>query len=242
MSELAEGHTVKGYDVDLTGLRMRFLEMGGLVLDQVQRAARALSDNDLDLARTVLEQEQRVNNYDLRLDEDGIALIARRQPMGGDLRVIISIARAVTDLERIGDECKKIARYTLDETAERSLRPLTQLARDVRRMAPLALAMLREALNAFDGMNPEAAIDVARQDQELNAEFHAAMRRLVTVVMEDPRRLQAIVDAVFVLKALERIGDHAKNIARYIVYLVQGRDVRHDDTVILTASLGGGRP
>lgn len=232
MTEIAESHhTVRGYDVDLTGLRMKLLEMGGLVHDQVQRATRALLQNDRDLARGVLAREREVNEYDLNIDEDGIALIARRQPMGSDLRVVISIARAVADLERVGDEAKKIALHVLNQDAAHIT---AQLKHDVRHMAPLAAAMVHGALDAFDRMDATAAVEVARRDRELNDQFHASVRRLVTVAMEDPRRLQSIVDSMFVLKSLERIGDHAKSIARYVIYLVQGRDVRHDDTLILS--------
>lgn len=233
MSELSEGHIVKGYDVDLAGLRMKLLEMGGLVLDQVQRAVRALAERDAEIARAVLAREQEVNEYDLRIDEDSIALIARRQPMGSDLRVVMSIARAVSDLERIGDEAKKIARYAVGENLEHPQAPLPQLARDARNMSRIATLMLRDALDGFDRMDPHVAAEVSRRDNELNTEFQAALRHQVTVAMEDPRKLPQTLAAVFVLKALERVGDHAKSIARHIVYLVQGLDVRHEDTAVL---------
>jgi phosphate transport system protein len=235
MSEITEGHTVKGYDVDLAGLRLGLLEMGGLVLDQVQRAVNALANGDEALARSVLTREDEVNAYDVRIDEDSVTLIARRQPMGSDLRAIISIARAVSDLERIGDEAKKIAHAVVRGDGKRSARPSPQLARDARHMARFALEMLRDALDAFDRMDAAAAVDVVRRDLELNAEFQAALRRLLTQVMEDPRRLPAMLDAVAVLKSLERVGDHAKNIGRYVLYLVEGRDVRHEDTAVLIA-------
>ncbi|HKE45946.1 MAG TPA: phosphate signaling complex protein PhoU [Steroidobacteraceae bacterium] len=235
MSEITEGHTVKGYDVDLAGLRLGLLEMGGLVLDQVQRAVNALANGDEALARSVLTREDEVNAYDVRIDEDSVTLIARRQPMGSDLRAIISIARAVSDLERIGDEAKKIAHAVVRGDGKRSTRPSPQLARDARHMARFALEMLRDALDAFDRMDAAAAVDVVRRDLELNAEFQAALRRLLTQVMEDPRRLPAMLDAVAVLKSLERVGDHAKNIGRYVLYLVEGRDVRHEDTAVLIA-------
>jgi phosphate transport system protein len=239
MSEITEGHTVKGYDVDLAGLRLGLLEMGGLVLDQVHRAVNALVNGDEVLARSVLTREDEVNAYDVRIDEDSVALIARRQPMGSDLRAIISIARAVSDLERIGDEAKKIAHAVIRGDGKRSARPSPQLARDARHIARFAQEMLRDALDAFDRMDPAAAVEIVRRDLELNAEFQAALRRLLTQVMEDPRRLPAMLDAVAVLKSLERVGDHAKNIARYVLYLVEGRDVRHEDTAVLIAE--GGR-
>lgn len=240
MNELTEGHTVKGYDVDLAGLRIKLLEMGGLVLDQVQRAVGALVGADEPTARTVLAREQEVNDYDLRIDEDSIALIARRQPMGSDLRAIISIARTVSDLERVGDEAKKIAYAALGGDAKRNVKLSAELARDARHMARFAVAMLRDALDAFDRMDSVRAVEVARRDAELNAEFQSAVRRLVTQVMEDPRRLAPVLDAVTVLKALEHVGDHAKNIARHVLYVVEGRDVRHEDTNVLFA-VGDGK-
>ena len=233
MSELTEGHTVKGYDVDLAGLRIKLLEMGGLVLDQVQSAVAALAGADENAARAVLAREQEVNHYDLAIDEDSITLIARRQPMGSDLRAIISIARVVTDLERVGDEAKKIAYTILSAKDTRSKRLSAQLTRDARHMARFACGMLRDALDAFDRMDAARSVEVARRDAELNAEFQGAVRRLVTQVMEDPRRLAAVLDAMTVLKALEHVGDHAKNIARHVLYLVEGRDVRHEDTAVL---------
>ena len=235
MNELTEGHIVKGYDVDLAGLRLKLLEMGGLVLEQVQSAVAALAGADEAAARNVLAREEEVNRYDLAIDEDSITLIARRQPMGSDLRAIISIARVVTDLERVGDGAKKIARIVLSaSTRDRhSARLRAQLTRDARHMARFACGMLRDALDAFDRMEAARAVEVARRDAELNAEFQGAVRRLVTQVMEDPRRLAAVLDAVTVLKALEHVGDHAKNIARHVLYLVEGRDVRHADTSVL---------
>jgi len=235
MTELTEGHTVKGYDVDLAGLRIRLLEMGGLVLDQVQRAVAALAGADDPAARAVLAREEQVNGYDLRIDEDSITLIARRQPMASDLRAIISIARAVSDLERVGDEAKKIAYAALDSGGKRNTKLSAQLARDARHMAHFAASMLHDALDAFDRMDATGAVNVARRDTELNAEFQSAVRRLVTQAMEDPRRLAAVLDAVTVLKALEHVGDHAKNIARHVLYVVEGRDVRHEDTNVLIA-------
>lgn len=238
MTDLTAGHTVKGYDVDLVGLRMKLLEMGGLVLDQVQRAVAALVSADDAAAHAVLAREEEVNRYDSSIDEDSITLIARRQPMGSDLRAIISIARAVTDLERVGDEAKKIAYAAVGAKDRRNARLSAQLARDARHMARFACGMLRDALDSFDRMDAKGAVDVARRDAELNAEFQSAVRRLVTHAMEDPRRLAAVLDAVTVLKALEHVGDHAKNIARQVLYLVEGRDVRHDDAGALRA-IGG---
>src|SRR4029450_3975666 len=166
----------KGYDVDLAGLRLGLLEMGGLVLDQVQRAVNALVNGDEALARSVLTREEEVDAYDGRIDEDCVTLIARRQPMGSDLRAIISIARAVSDLERIGDEAKKIARAVLRGDGKRSTRPSPQLARDARHIARFAQDMLRDALDAFDRMDPVAGGGVVRGDKEVNADFQGRGR------------------------------------------------------------------
>lgn len=235
MSEITEGHTVKGYDVDLAGLRIKLLEMGGVVLDQVRRAVAALAKGDEAAGRAVLAREEQVNACELQMDEDSITLIARRQPMGSDLRAIISIARAVTDLERVGDEAKRIAYVALGAKDKHKARLSGQLARDALHMARFACDMLRDALDSFDRMEATRAVEVARRDAELNVEFQSAVRRLVTHAMEDPRRLAAVLEAVTVLKALEHVGDHAKNIARHVLYLVEGRDVRHDDTGVLQA-------
>jgi phosphate transport system protein len=235
MTDSTEGHTVKGYDVDLAGLRIKLLEMGGLVLDQVQRSVVALTTANEGAAHEVLAREPQVNQYDVSIEEDGISLIARRQPMASDLRAIISIARAVSDLERVGDEAKKIAYTALNPDGKRDNKLGKQLARDVRHMARFAVGMLRDALDAFDRLDAMSAVEVARRDAELNIEFQSAVRRLVTQVMEDPRRLAAVLDAVTVLKALEHIGDYAKNIARHVLYMVEGRDVRHEDTSVLVA-------
>jgi phosphate transport system protein len=211
--------------------------MGGLVLEQVRSAVTALAGADEAAARAVLAREEEVNRYDLAIDEDSITLIARRQPMGSDLRAIISIARVVTDLERVGDEAKKIAGIVLSAGTRdmRSARLSAQLTRDARHMAHFACGMLRDALDAFDRMEAARAVEVAQRDAELNVEFQGAVRLLVTQVMEDPRRLAAVLDAMTVLKALEHVGDHAKNIARHVLYLVEGRDVRHEDTSVLVA-------
>ena len=227
MNERTEGHIVRRYDGELASLRLLVLEMGGLVLDQVRRAVAALDHEDLDEAREVIARDHAVNAYDLRVDEASIRLLARRQPVAGDLRVIMSIAKAVSDLERIGDEAAKIARMALHLFAAGASVPKRALLRDVRAMATLATRMLHDVLRAFDEMDVNAALAVAAGDAELDREFRAASRRLSTYVMEDSRQLGHTINALTAVKALERIGDHAKNIAEYIVYLVTGQDVRH---------------
>jgi len=227
VNDRTEGHIVRRYDGELASLRLLVLEMGGLVLDQVRRAVAALDREDLSEAREVIARDHAVNAYDLRVDEASIRLLARRQPVAGDLRVIMSIAKAVSDLERIGDEAAKIARMALHLFASGASVPKRALLRDVRAMATLATRMLNDVLRAFDEMDVNAALAVAAGDAELDREFRAASRRLSTYVMEDSRQLGHTINALTAVKALERIGDHSKNIAEYIVYLVTGQDVRH---------------
>src|SRR5262245_45450563 len=227
MMERTEGHIVRRFDGELAGLRLLMLEMGGLVLDQVKRAVAALDREDLNAAREVIARDHVVNGYDLRVDESSIRLVALRQPVAGDLRVIMSIGKAVADLERIGDEAAKIARMTLRLYGPGGSSPRKALLRDVRSMATLATHMLEDVLRAFDEMDADAALEVAEGDAELDREFRAASRRLSTYILEDSRQLGHTINALTAVKALERIGDHAKNIAEHIVYLVTGQDVRH---------------
>ena len=220
-------HTVKQFDTQLANLRNLVLEMGGLVEDQIKNAIKALDDEDLSLAREVIARDQIINGLQVKIDEDNISLIALRQPVGGDLRLIMSLSKAVTDLERIGDEAEKIARMTIKTYDVISSPPSAKLLRDIRPMADLAKNMLHGCLDALARLDVEMAVEVARGDDNLDQEFQSALRRLITYMMEDPRTIGHAISVLFIIKALERIGDHAKNIAEYIIYLVKGKDVRH---------------
>jgi phosphate transport system protein len=226
VGERTEGHTVRRYDGELSALRLLVLEMGGLVLDQVRRAVQALEEGKVELAREVIARDHCVNGYDTRVNEAAIRLLALRQPVAGDLRAIMAIAKTVAELERAGDEAKKIARTALHLGAQ-TYAPLRSLLADVRAMAALATHMLDDVLRALDAMDVMGARAVAAGDAELDREFRAASRRLSTRIMADARQLGHTIDALMAVKALERIGDHAKNIAEHIVYLVTGVDVRH---------------
>ncbi|MER2601893.1 MAG: phosphate signaling complex protein PhoU [Candidatus Competibacter phosphatis] len=203
------------------------LEMGGLVEDQIKNAVKSLDDEDLTLAREVIARDQIINGLQVKIDEDTITLIATRQPVGSDLRLIMSLSKAVTDLERIGDEAEKIARMTIKTYDVVSSPPSAKLLRDVTPMAKLATDMLHGCLDALARVDVEMAVNVARGDDNLDQEFQSALRRLITYMMEDPRTIGHAISVLFIIKALERIGDHAKNIAEYIIYLVKGKDVRH---------------
>jgi phosphate transport system protein len=221
-----EGHIAKGYDGALGGLRLRVIEMGGLVSDQVTIAVRALLEADTAAAEQVLAREKRINAYDTEIEGECFALLARRAPVATDLRTIIGIGRAVRDLERAGDESKKIARFAL-AVALAGRDPSTAVHRYLRQMAHRAAGMMRAAVDALDRFDATVAYEVARSDEALDQEFEAAMLRLVTVATEDSHLLRPTIDTVFALKSLERIGDHAKNIAEHVVFMVSGNDIRH---------------
>jgi phosphate transport system protein len=208
---MIEGHISRSFDGALAALHMRVIEMGGLVLDQVREAAHAYTEWDTQFAEHVIERESAVNAYDKRIDEEQLALIARRQPMAHDLRAIIAMSRAVSELERAGDEAKKIAGTVLRHGG----RPGPATTRDARHLGRLAVSLLRLSLEAFDRLEHSLATEVIARDRELDAEYAAGLRRLLTRAMEDPRHFDVALEAAFVLKALERIGDHARNLARY---------------------------
>ena len=221
-----DAHTVKQFDVQLANLRNLVLEMGGLVEEQIKRAIQALDDEDITAAREVISRDQIINGLQVKADEDCVSIIALRQPLGSDLRLIMSLSKIVTDLERIGDEAEKIARMTVKIYEGIGSPPSAKLLRDVVPMAKLAQDMLHGCLDALARLDVEKAVEVAQGDDELDQEFQSALRRLITYMMEDPRTIGHAINVIFIVKALERIGDHSKNIAEYIIYLVKGKDVR----------------
>ncbi len=220
-------HIVKRYDQDLTHLRNLVLEMGGLVEDQVNRAMDALDEEDIAEAREVIARDQLINGLEVKADEASISLVALRQPLASDLRLVMSLYKAVTDLERIGDEAERIARMVVHIYDTAVSPPSNKLFRDVLAMAELAKAMLHGALDALARVDADKAIAVAQSDHDLDNQFQDGMRRLITYMMEDPRLIGHAIDVIFMLRSLERIGDHAKNIAEYVIYLVKGKDIRH---------------
>ena len=222
-----DAHTVKQFDIQLANLRNLVLEMGGLVEEQIKRAIHALDDEDITASREVISRDQIINGLQVKADEDCVSIIALRQPLGSDLRLIMSLSKIVTDLERIGDEAEKIARMTVKIYEGIGSPPSAKLLRDVVPMAKLAQDMLHGCLDALARLDVEKAVEVAQGDDELDQEFQSALRRLITYMMEDPRTIGHAINVIFIVKALERIGDHSKNIAEYIIYLVKGKDVRH---------------
>ncbi|MDO9051198.1 MAG: phosphate signaling complex protein PhoU [Methylotenera sp.] len=218
-------HTFKQYDAELEAVRGKVLEMGGLVEQQIVQALEALVKLDINLAKEVMANDHRVNALEVQIDEDCSHIIARRQPAAGDLRMVMMMVKTITDLERIGDEATKIARTAqkiFDE--DRMYKPRFN---EIKAMVALVREMLRTALDGFARLDISKTVEVARQDEQVDEQFRAAMRQLITFMLEDPRTISMSLEVLFVAKAIERIGDHAKNIAEYVVYMVKGKDVRH---------------
>ena len=223
------GHTVKRFDGEMSYLNQLVLEIGGLVLDQVKRALQAVRDEDPVGAREVIERDKQVNALDVKIDEEILKLLVRRQPVASDLRDIITITKTVTDLERVGDEIRKIALLVERLYENGNPAPNHNLLRDIDGMAKYAASMLRESLDSFETVDVRKALHVIRRDLQIEEMFQDALRRLTTYVMQDSRNVGHSVEIVLGLRALERIGGHAKNIAGYVIFFCTGRDVRHED-------------
>ena len=217
-------HIAKQFDADLENIRSRVLQMGGLVEQQIVHAFEALDSGDLALAEQVIATDHDVNRHEVELDEACAHLIARRQPAASDLRMIMAVIKTITDLERVGDEAKKVAKRA--RTLHSGDMPFVPRV-EVRHVSTAAVGMLRKALDAFARTDSTVSAQIARQDKEVDAEFKSIMRQLITFMMEDPRMISSSLEVLFIAKAIERIGDHAKNISEYVVYMVKGRDVRH---------------
>jgi len=218
-------HTFKQYDAELEAVRAKVLEMGGLVEQQIVQALEALVKLDANLAKEVMGNDRLVNALEVQIDEDCSHIIARRQPAAGDLRMVMMMVKTITDLERIGDEATKIAR-TAQKIYEED-RMYKPRFNEIKSMVALVREMLRTSLDAFARLDVTKTVEVARQDELVDEQFRVAMRQLITFMLEDPRTISMSLEVLFVAKAIERIGDHAKNIAEYVVYMVKGKDVRH---------------
>uniref|UniRef100_UPI00333FA7B8 phosphate signaling complex protein PhoU n=1 Tax=Castellaniella defragrans TaxID=75697 RepID=UPI00333FA7B8 len=217
-------HTNKQFHTELETTRSMFLQMGGLVESMVLDGMRALADGELELVDKVREHERQVNQLEVSIDERIGLLIARNQPTAVDLRLLLSISKMLTDMERCGDEAVKVAKVArrLHE-ADSSYEPVVEL----RHMADAVAGMIRASLDAFAREDPVAAAQVVRSDKEVDREWKAALRHMITYMIEDPRTISRSIDLVFIARALERIGDHAKNMAERVIYMVLGDDVRH---------------
>ncbi|MDB3966315.1 phosphate signaling complex protein PhoU [Porticoccaceae bacterium] len=219
-----ENHIMKQFDEELEEIRTRLMEMGGKVEQQLQNAVTAVTDADSKLAEEVISGDQSIDNMEVDIDEACILIIARRQPAASDLRLVMMVTKAVNDLERIGDEAKKIANHAII-LAEQS--GSVEGYTEVRHMGASVTRMLSDALDAFARFDVDGAMRTLEEDKQIDLEYKTALRELVTYMMEDPRSISRVINVLWVIRSLERIGDHAKNLCEQIVYVVKGKDIRH---------------
>lgn len=219
-----ENHITKQFDEELEEIRTRLMEMGGKVEEQLQNAILAISDANSQLAEQVILADQSIDAMEVDIDEACILIIARRQPAASDLRLVMMVTKAVNDLERIGDEARKIANHAiiLSEENESSVG-----YPEVRHIATSVTNLLAHALDAFARFDSDAAIRTIEEDQQVDLDYKTALREVATYMMEDPRSISRAINILWVLRSLERIGDHAKNLCEQIVFVVKGKDIRH---------------
>lgn len=217
-------HISRRFNEDLDDIKSSMLEMGGLVEKQVNDAVKALEDADTGLAEKVIEVESRIDTMEMDLDDTCATLIARRQPAATDLRMVMAVSRTVRDLERIGDEANKIARMAIKLLEQGETHKGFM---EIRHIGSGVQKMLHQALDAFARYNVEAALATMEEDKQIDMDYKSATREMITHMMEDPRNISRSLDILWALRSLERIGDHSKNICEHLVYLVQGRDIRH---------------
>ena len=222
---MTEKHLSSQFDSELNSVSTRVMELGGLVESQIQHAIYALAPFNLESVAQVEALEQRVNTMEVEIDHELSTIIARRQPTARDLRLLIAFSKATANLERMGDEAHKMARMVQAIIESGSARQLPTT--DLRVAADLASGLLRKALDAFARLDTKAAVAILKEDDLIDQEFDGFVRKLITYMMEDPRTISASLDLLFLAKAIERIGDHSKNVAELIIYLVEGKDVRH---------------
>ena len=228
-------HLSSQFDSELNQVSTRVMELGGLVEEQIRQAIYALSQFSLDAVAQVQALEQRVNGMEVEIDHELITIIARRQPTARDLRLLMAFSKATANLERMGDEATRMARMVSSIIASGAARALP--TSDLRVAADLASGLLRKALDAFARLDTKAALDILKEDDLIDHEFDGFVRKLITYMMEDPRTISPSLDLLFLAKAIERIGDHSKNVAELIIYLVEGKDVRHTTLAEIESAL-----
>lgn len=222
---MPDKHLSTQFDSELNGVSTRVLELGGMVESQLHQAIYALTHLSMETVAQVVETEQRVNAMEVEIDKELSSIIARRQPTARDLRLLMAMSKTTTNLERAGDEAVKVARMAKSIMESNSARTLPSM--DLQLEAELASGLLRKALDAFARLDVKAALAIMKEDDLIDREFDGFVRKLITYMMEDPRTISSSLDLLFVAKAIERVGDHAKNIAEFIIYIVKGEDVRH---------------
>jgi phosphate transport system protein len=222
---MPDKHLSSQFDSELNRVSSRLMEMGGLVESQIQQAVYSLSLFVENVADSVIENEHKVNTMEVEIDRELSSIIARRQPTANDLRLLMAISKATANLERVGDEAAKIARMVKSMLGHGSFRALP--SSELRLATEMASNLLRKSLDAFARLDTVTAVSILKEDDLIDQEFDGFVRKLITYMMEDPRTISSGLDLLFVAKALERIGDHAKNIAELIIYIVKGEDIRH---------------
>jgi phosphate transport system protein len=232
---MPDKHLSSQFDADLNNLSSRVMELGGLVESQIRQAIFALAHLNAEATRSVLDIEHKVNALEVEIDREISSIIGRRQPTARDLRLLMAMSKTTANLERVGDETAKIARMVNSIMEGDSHRSLPNS--DLKTEADLASGLLRKALDAFARLDVPMAISILREDDQIDREFDGFVRKLITYMMEDPRTISSGLDLLFVAKAIERIGDHAKNIAEFIIYVVKGEDVRHTPLADVESSL-----
>jgi phosphate transport system protein len=222
---MPDKHLSTQFDADLDVISNNLMRLGGLVESQVSQAIYALSISNAEVAEEVLEIENEVNTLEIEIDHEIASFIARRQPTAGDLRLLVAMSKTTANLERAGDEAAKIARKVT--SIVNGVAPLALPFSELRVCGGLATELLRKTLDAFTRLEVQTAVGILQNDGIFDREFDGFMRKLITYMMEDPRTISASLDLIFIAKSIERIGDHSRNIAEFIIYIVEGRDVRH---------------
>jgi phosphate transport system protein len=232
---MPDKHLSSQFDSDLNNISSHVMELGGLVESQIRQAIYALSQFNPEAADDVLVTENKVNTLEVEIDREIASVIGRRQPTARDLRLLMAMSKTTANLERVGDEAAKIARMVksiIDSSAPRTLP-----TGDLRVSAEMASGLLRKALDSFARLDVPMAVSILREDDAIDKEFDGFVRKLITYMMEDPRTISASLDLLFVAKAIERIGDHSKNIAEFVIYIVKGEDVRHTPLADVESSM-----
>jgi phosphate transport system protein len=217
-------HTSRRYNEDLERVRTKVLAMGGFVEQQLSQALTALVDGDSALGQSVASQDYKVNGMEVSIDEECSRILATRSPAAGDLRMVVATIKTITDLERIGDECERIG--SIAARLAKVERPADRY-REVKHLGRTVQVMVHNMLDACARLDADLALATARQDRSVDEEYESIQRQCITFMMEDPRTIRRALEIMWVVRSLERIGDHAKNICEYIIYMVHGKDIRH---------------
>jgi phosphate transport system protein len=236
MDKFPGEHTSHQYESELESIRSHVLAMGGLVERQIEDALHAIIDADSARAEETLAREKQVNSMELSVDDEATRILVRRQPAASDLRMVLVLTKSVRDLERIGDEAKKIAKLAIKLGEEG---PSPRGYHELRHIGAAVREMLHDALDALARLDVDTALAVVRRDKTVDQEYKSATRELVTYMMEDPRSITRVINVMWALRALERIGDHAGNIAEYVFYLVKGKDLRHEGLETIESTVRG---